>query len=240
MTAVLIGLALALAAAVSQSGGFLCQHLSADRRPPVTVRRPIRTLRAMWSSGWWRVGLLLAGLGFALHLSALALAPISLVQAFVAGGLALAVPLAARFLFDVAAMLQNLDHSEQLAVRTAEFLDDSGERHRLRLGRKQLEHVEALFERRSAVARIVFLHLAPSPVHVTLLCITPAGEHNKNRLHDRFAGFFVAVAGEEPFAAATREAAYALAKQHKPDRDPIVFFLPKERKLSIYGLPWSL
>jgi multidrug transporter EmrE-like cation transporter len=96
MTAVLIGLALALAAAVSQSGGFLCQHLSADRRPPVTVRRPIRTLRAMLSSGWWRIGLLLAGLGFALHLSALALAPISLVQAFVAGGLALAVPLAAR------------------------------------------------------------------------------------------------------------------------------------------------
>jgi hypothetical protein len=63
---------------------------------------------------------------------------------------------------------------------------------------------------------------------------------HSQELHDRFAGFFVAVAGEEPFAAATREAAYALAKQHKPDRDPIVFFLPKERKLSIYGLPRSL
>jgi hypothetical protein len=56
-------------------------------------------------------------------------------------------------------------------------------------------------------------------------------------LHRRFAGLFVAVAGKEPFAAATREGAYALAKQHKPDRDPIVFFLPKERKLSVYGLP---
>ena len=96
MTAVLIGLVLALAAAVSQSGGFLCQHMSADRRPPVSVRRPLKTLGAMLSSGWWRVGLLLATLGFVLHLSALALAPISLVQAFVAGGLALAVPLAAR------------------------------------------------------------------------------------------------------------------------------------------------
>jgi hypothetical protein len=96
MTAVLIGLGLALAAAVSQSGGYLCQHLTAHRRPPVSIRRPVRTLAAMLGSGWWRIGLVLAGLGFVLHLSALALAPISLVQAFVAGGLALAVPLAAR------------------------------------------------------------------------------------------------------------------------------------------------
>jgi hypothetical protein len=63
---------------------------------------------------------------------------------------------------------------------------------------------------------------------------------HSQELHDRFAGLFVAVAGREPFAATTREGAYALAKQHKPDRDPIVFFLQKERKLSIYGLPWSL
>ena len=63
---------------------------------------------------------------------------------------------------------------------------------------------------------------------------------HSQELHDRFAGLFVAVAGGEPFAAATREAAYALAKQRKPDHDPIVFFLPKERKLSIYDLPRSL
>jgi hypothetical protein len=63
---------------------------------------------------------------------------------------------------------------------------------------------------------------------------------HSQELHNRFAGLFVAVAGGEPFAAATREAAYTTAKLHKPDRDPIVFFLPKERKLSIYGLPWSL
>lgn len=63
---------------------------------------------------------------------------------------------------------------------------------------------------------------------------------HSQELHDRFAGLFVAVAAGEPFAAATREAAYALAKQHKPHRDPIVFFLPKERKLNIYGLPWGL
>ena len=37
-------------------------------------------------------------------------------------------------------------------------------------------------------------------------------------LHQRFAGLFVAIAGREPFVAATRETAYALAKQHKPER----------------------
>ena len=63
---------------------------------------------------------------------------------------------------------------------------------------------------------------------------------HSQELHSRFAGFFVAIAGAEPFTAATREEAYALAKQRKPDREPIVFFLPKERKLSVYDFPRSL
>ena len=96
MPAVLIGLGLALSAALAQGGGYLCQHLNAAERPPVSARRPIRTLASMLRSPWWRVGLVLGATGFVLHLAALALAPISLVQAFVAGGLALVVPLAAR------------------------------------------------------------------------------------------------------------------------------------------------
>lgn len=96
MTVVLIGLALAVAASVAQGAGYLCQHLTAAERPPVSARRPLRTLASMLRSPWWRVGLALGGAGFLLHLAALALAPISLVQAFVAGGLALVVPLAGR------------------------------------------------------------------------------------------------------------------------------------------------
>ena len=96
MSAVLIGLALALCASLAQGAGYLCQHLTADERPPVSARRPLRTLSSMLRSPWWRVGLLLGATGFVLHLSALALAPISLVQAFVAGGLALVAPMAAR------------------------------------------------------------------------------------------------------------------------------------------------
>lgn len=63
---------------------------------------------------------------------------------------------------------------------------------------------------------------------------------HSQELYEHFAGLFVAVTNGETFAAATREEAYALAKHRKPNRDPIVFFLPKERKLSIYGLPRSL
>ena len=96
MPAVLLGLGLALLASLSQGAGYLCQHLDAADRPAVSARRWRRTLGSMLRSPWWRVGLLLGATGFLLHLSALALAPISLVQAFVAGGLALTVPMAAR------------------------------------------------------------------------------------------------------------------------------------------------
>ena len=87
---------LAVCASVAQGAGYLCQHIRAAERPPVSLRSPVRTLASMLGSGWWRVGLLFADAGFLLHLFALAVAPISLVQAFVAGGLALVAPLAAR------------------------------------------------------------------------------------------------------------------------------------------------
>jgi hypothetical protein len=96
MPVILAGLALAIGASVAQGAGYLCQHVDAGERPPVSLRNPIRTLASMLGSGWWRLGLLFAVTGFLLHLGALALAPISLVQAFVAGGLALVAPMAAR------------------------------------------------------------------------------------------------------------------------------------------------
>ncbi len=110
MSALLIGLALALCASLAQGAGYLCQHLNAAERPPVSARRPLRTLSSMLRSPWWRVGLLLGATGFLLHLAALALAPISLVQAFVAGGLALVAPMAAR------AFHHQLSRAERRAV----------------------------------------------------------------------------------------------------------------------------
>jgi hypothetical protein len=95
MSGLALGLFLALAASVTQSSGFLAQHVRAGDRPPVTPRHPLKVLRSMFASRWWLFGLGLGGVGFAVHVAALALAPLSLVQAFLAGGLALAAPLAA-------------------------------------------------------------------------------------------------------------------------------------------------
>jgi drug/metabolite transporter (DMT)-like permease len=95
MTTLALGLALAVSASVAQCSGFLLQHLGASERPRVTPRHPLFTLRALYSSRTWVVGLAAGVAGFMLHLAALSLAPLSLVQAFVAGGLALSAPLAA-------------------------------------------------------------------------------------------------------------------------------------------------
>ncbi len=89
------GLTLALIASVAQSAGFLFQHIRAAERPLVSPLRPLSSVAALFRSRWWLVGLGLGMAGFMLHLAAIALAPLSLVQAFVAGGLALAVPMAA-------------------------------------------------------------------------------------------------------------------------------------------------
>ena len=80
------GLALAIASAVAIGAGYALQHASASRLPPLSVRRPIRSLVSLFSSGRWAVGLFTGIGGWVLYLVALRLAPLSLVQAACAGG----------------------------------------------------------------------------------------------------------------------------------------------------------
>lgn len=98
MTGLLLGLALALGAAVALNGSYLLQHLGAAAAPAITVLRPISTMRGLLGSRLWAVGAATGVLGWAMHVLALSRAPLSLVQAFVAGGLALTVPLSSRVL----------------------------------------------------------------------------------------------------------------------------------------------
>ena len=98
MTGVGLGLGLALAASVALNLGYLLQHGGASGAPPVTVRRPLATVRGLLASPAWLAGLACGLGGWALHVAALSRAPLSLVQAFVAGGLVLCVPLAAGLL----------------------------------------------------------------------------------------------------------------------------------------------
>src|SRR5919112_2393732 len=84
-----LGLLLALATAFASVVGFLYKHRGAVESPPVELRRPIRTSLALFRSSWYVLGLVIATASWGLHVGALALAPISLVQSVIAGGLVL-------------------------------------------------------------------------------------------------------------------------------------------------------
>ncbi len=86
-----IGLILAVVSAALINLGFLLQHRGlADR---ATQGEPM--LIAALRSRVWLAGQALGWVGFATQIIAVVLAPLSLVQAFAAGGLAVSVPLAA-------------------------------------------------------------------------------------------------------------------------------------------------
>jgi drug/metabolite transporter (DMT)-like permease len=94
---VLLGVALALASAFASNVGFLLRHRGAVAAPDVDVRHPWRSAVGLFRSKWWTVGYLVAALAYALHVGALALASLSLVQAVLAGGLVLLGVIAERW-----------------------------------------------------------------------------------------------------------------------------------------------
>jgi hypothetical protein len=85
----LLGLALTLASAFTTNVGFLLRHRGAVAAPDVDVRHPLRSAAGLFRSKWWSIGYLVAAIAYALHVGGLALAPLSLVQAVLAGGLVL-------------------------------------------------------------------------------------------------------------------------------------------------------
>jgi drug/metabolite transporter (DMT)-like permease len=91
-----LGLLLAFATAFASVLGFLYKHRGAVESPPVEARRPVRTSLALFRSRWYTIGILVATASWGLHVAALALAPISLVQSVIAGGLVLLTVIADR------------------------------------------------------------------------------------------------------------------------------------------------
>jgi enterochelin esterase-like enzyme len=88
----LIGaLLLALVSAAAINLGFMLQHRGLAAHPAGARR----SLAAALRSRWWLAGQALGWVGFAGQIIAVAIAPLALVQAFAAGGLAISVPLAA-------------------------------------------------------------------------------------------------------------------------------------------------
>jgi hypothetical protein len=91
-----IGLVFALATAFTSILGFLLKHRGAGQAPPIEARRPVRTSLALFTARDYTIGILVATASWGLHVAALALAPISLVQSVIAGGLVLLTVLADR------------------------------------------------------------------------------------------------------------------------------------------------
>jgi hypothetical protein len=97
-----VGLLLAVATALSSIFGFLYKQRGAVHAPAVDFRRPIHSSLVLFGSGWYTLGIVVAMGSWGLHVAALSLAPISLVQSVIAGGLVLLTVVADRaFGFDV-------------------------------------------------------------------------------------------------------------------------------------------
>jgi hypothetical protein len=93
---VLVGLALAVLTALTSVVGFLLKYRGALAAPLVEWRRPVSSSLALFRSPLYTVGIVVATAGWGLHVGALALAPISLVQSVIAGGLVLLTVVADR------------------------------------------------------------------------------------------------------------------------------------------------
>ena len=91
-----LGLVLALATAAAFNWAWIAQHSAASRLPPLSVRRPLASLRLLFSSRGWVAGFLTGIFGWVFYVIALALAPLSLVQAASAGGVGLMAVFAQR------------------------------------------------------------------------------------------------------------------------------------------------
>ena len=91
-----LGLLFALACAFTSIVGFLYKHRGAVESPPVEWRRPVASSLALFGSRWYTLGILVATGSWGFHVAALALAPISIVQSVIAGGLVLLTVVADR------------------------------------------------------------------------------------------------------------------------------------------------
>jgi drug/metabolite transporter (DMT)-like permease len=92
-----LGILLALVCAVAANIGFLFKHRGVRAAPPVDIRRPIKTARSLFAVKLFTIGMGIACVAWVFHVAALSLAPLSLVQAVLAGGMVLLAVMAERF-----------------------------------------------------------------------------------------------------------------------------------------------
>jgi multidrug transporter EmrE-like cation transporter len=91
-----LGILLALLCALATNVGFLYKHRGARAAPAVDMRRPLRTFKGLFASRLFALGMVIATGAWALHVAAMAMAPLSVVQAVLAGGVVLLAVIAER------------------------------------------------------------------------------------------------------------------------------------------------
>ncbi len=82
-----LGILLALACAFVANLGFFYKYRGAHSVPKVQVLHPLRSARELYSSKWFALGMLIATASWGLHVAALALAPMSVIQVSLAAGM---------------------------------------------------------------------------------------------------------------------------------------------------------
>jgi drug/metabolite transporter (DMT)-like permease len=92
------GILLALACALATNVGFLYKHRGACAAPPVDMRHPLRSGRSLFASPMFAFGMLIAAGAWVFHVAAMSLAPLSIVQTVLAGGVVLLAIMAERVL----------------------------------------------------------------------------------------------------------------------------------------------
>jgi drug/metabolite transporter (DMT)-like permease len=94
---VILGLLLAVASALATNVAFLFKHRGAVLAPPIRIRHPLHTAADLFRSRWFAIGWIVAIFAWGLHVGALSLAPLSIVQAVLSGGLVFLAVVAERF-----------------------------------------------------------------------------------------------------------------------------------------------
>src|SRR3954470_17182103 len=92
-----LGILLALICAFATNLGFLWKHRGACAAPTVDIRHPWKSAKGLFASKWFAIGWSVAVLAWIFHVAAMAMAPLSVVQPVIAGGLVFLAVIAERF-----------------------------------------------------------------------------------------------------------------------------------------------
>jgi hypothetical protein len=90
-------LIITLVSACALNAGYLIEHSVASQLPPLSVGHPIRAARCLVAQRRWLAGFATEVTGWLLFVVALALAPLSLVQATAAGGIGILAVMVAHY-----------------------------------------------------------------------------------------------------------------------------------------------